>query len=196
MPGEKIADSPLNGVGIYTYENKTFAKQFGVLYLNEDSAKVVPLKGKYMPKEGDRIIGVVASEDAYGYVLDIMSFVNPYVSKRAIKTKLKVGDLVLCQVYSVNEVKELSLDILAKLEDGILLEISSKKVPRVIGKHKSMISLLEKYSGSRVLVGANGYIFAQGGKVDILRDALNMISEYSHVDNLTEKIDVYLKKMK
>lgn len=195
VPGEQVADKPVNSFGVYTYNNKTYSKQLGVLY-SVEHIKVVPLTGKYMPKEGDQIIGLVIQEDLYGYILDIKSFRLPYIHKRSIKTELKVGDLVLCNVYFVNEIKEASIDILAKLETGMLFEVSSKKVPRIIGKHRSMISLLEKYLGSKIIVGANGYIFAKGGKLNILKDALKIINKYSYVDNLTEKMKVYLENIK
>lgn len=195
VPGEIVSDKLEQGNGIYANDKNTVSKYVGVLY-SENDLQVVPLNGRYIPKEGDQIIGLVKQVDVNGYILDIKSFRYPYVHKRSIKTELKPGEFVLCQVYSVNEVKEISLDIQAKLEDGFVLEISPKKVPRVIGKHKSMISMLEKYSGCKMLVGANGYIFCQDGKQDVLQNALEVISKYSHVDNLTEKMDTYLQKMK
>jgi len=194
VPGEKVSDTLQKGQGIYNDDNKTYSKYVGVLY-SGDETQVVPLQGKYLPKEGDIIIGLVVQEDIFGYILDVKSYHMPYVNKRSIKTELKRGDLILCQVYGVNEIKDMSIDIQAKLDDGILLQVSAKKVPRVIGKHRSMITLLEKYSGCKILVGANGYIFVQGGKPDVLKHALEVISRYSHVDNLTEKMDLYLKNL-
>ena len=128
--------------------------------------------------------------------MDVKSYHMPYVHKRSIKTELKKGDLLLCQVVSVNEIKDMTIDIQAKLDDGILLNVSAKKVPRVIGKHRSMITLLEKFSGSKILVGANGNLFVQGGKPNIVKNALDIISKYSHVDNLTDKMNIYLQKIK
>lgn len=194
VPGEQISDKAQRGQGIYVEDNKTYAKYVGVLYQGEDT-QVVPLQGKYLPKEGDQIIGLVVAEDMFGYIMDVKSCHMPYVNKRSIKTTLKKGDLILAQVYGVNELKDMSIDIQAKLEDGILLQVSAKKVPRVIGKHRSMITLLEKYSGCKILVGANGYLFVQEGDPSILKDALEVISKYSHVDNLTEKMDSYLKNL-
>ena len=155
VPGEQIGNGLEHGVGIYTDNNKTFSKYVGVLYQGEET-QVVPLTGKYSPKEGDQIIGLVMQEDMFGYIVDVKSFHYSYVHKRSIKTSFKPGDLILAQVFGINEIKDMSIDIQAKLEDGILLEVSAKKVPRVIGKHRSMITMLEKYSGCKILVGANG----------------------------------------
>ena len=195
VPGELISDKVERGSGIYIENEKTYSKYLGVLYQGEDT-QVVPLNGKYTPKEGDQIIGMITSQDMNGYILDVKSYHMPYVHKRSIKTELKPGDLMLCQVIGVNEIKDMTIDIQAKLEDGILLNVSAKKVPRVIGKHRSMITLLEKFSGSKILVGANGNIFVQDGKPSIVKNALEVISKYSHVDNLTDKMNIYLQKMK
>ena len=195
VPGELISDKAERGSGIYTENEKTYSKYLGVLYQGEDT-QVVPLNGKYTPKEGDQIIGMITAQDMNGYILDVKSYHMPYVHKRSIKTELKPGDLMLCQVIGVNEIKDMTIDIQAKLEDGILLNVSAKKVPRVIGKHRSMIKLLEKFSGSKILVGANGNIFIQDGKPSIVKNALEVISKYSHVDNLTDKMNIYLQKMK
>ncbi len=195
VPGELISDKAERGSGIYTENEKTYSKYLGVLYQGEDT-QVVPLNGKYTPKEGDQIIGMITAQDMNGYILDVKSYHMPYVHKRSIKTELKPGDLMLCQVIGVNEIKDMTIDIQAKLEDGILLNVSAKKVPRVIGKHRSMITLLEKFSGSKILVGANGNIFIQDGKPSIVKNALEVISKYSHVDNLTDKMNIYLQKMK
>jgi len=195
VPGDLISDKPENGSGTYQKDNKTYSKYVGVLYKGEDT-QVVPLHGKYTPREGDMIIGLVVQEDMFGYIVDVKSYHMPYVHKRSIKTEFKPGDLILCQVISVNEIKYMIIDIQAKLEDGILFGVSAKKVPRVIGKHRSMINLLEKYSESKILVGANGYLFVKGGKPNIVKDALEVISKYSQTENLTEKMEGYLKKIK
>jgi len=195
VPGEQIYDRAERGFGTYIENNKTYSKYLGVLY-NAEETQVVPLSGKYFPKENDQIIGVIAAEDSVGYIMDVKSYHMPYVHKRSIKTELKKGDLLLCQVVSVNEIKDMTIDIQAKLDDGILLNVSAKKVPRVIGKHRSMITLLEKFSGSKILVGANGNLFVQGGKPNIVKNALDIISKYSHVDNLTDKMNIYLQKIK
>jgi len=194
VPGEQIGNATRQSNSVLVNNNKSYSKYLGVLYNSDDKLQVVPLQGKYIPKEGDLIIGLVYAEDNFGYILDVKSSTMPYISKRAIRSELKQGDFLLCEVNSVNEIKQMTISIQSKLEDGFLLQVPSKKVPRVIGKHKSMISLLEKYSESKILVGANGFIFVKDGKANIVKDALEIINRYSHVDNLTEKMDVYLKK--
>lgn len=223
-PGEKLSDKaePIVG-GAYLKDGKIYSQYMGVLYKSSNGILVVPLEGKYVAKEGDEIIGLVIKEDNFGYVLDTKSCREPYISKRALeksqenspsgKTALRgkhfeknlgertlrepslsLGDVVLVRVSGVNEVKDVSLEIVYKLTGGVLLDISSKKVPRVIGKHKSMLSVIEKYSASHVVVGANGFLYVKGGKPEVVTKALELITKYSPVDNLTDKIDAYLKK--
>ena len=194
LPGDLISNKIEKGSGIYIQNNRTYSQYVGVLY-KDRICQVVPLQGKYAPKEGDLIIGVIAQEDLFGYVIDVKSYHMPYVPKKSIKTEFKVGDLILCQVVSVNEIKDMIIDIQAKLNDGALFSVSAKKVPRIIGKHRSMINLLEKYSGSKILVGANGYLFVKGGKPNVVKEAVDIISKYSQTENLTVKLESYLKKI-
>lgn len=210
-PGEKISDKtePIIG-GAYAKDGKIYSLYLGVLYKSPYGILVVPLEGRYAAKEGDTIIGLVIQEDNFGYILDTKSYKYPYLSKRALERErssfgnrhaeekqkekpFSLGDIVLARVLGVNEVKDVNLEVVYKLNGGVLLEISSKKVPRVIGKHKSMLSVIEKYSGSHVTVGANGFLYVKGGKQDVVAKALELIKKYSPVDNLTNKIETYLK---
>ncbi len=191
-PGELISDKAEKGQGILVRDNKTYSKYLGVLYKTDYGLQVIPLQGKYAPKIDDDIIGVIVDEDVNGYIVDVRSSKNSYVLKRFVNARLHLGNVLLLKVLTVNELKEIQVEVKGKLDDGILLEIAAKKVPRVIGKNKSMLDVLEKHSKSEIFVGSNGFILVKNGVPNIVKKAINIIDKYSHVDNLTDKIDAYL----
>ena len=99
-PGEIISDKPEHLVsGAYLKDGKTYSEYLGVLYSTPQGLQVVPLQGKYSPKIGDTIYGVVLVEDNFGYVLDIKSYRYPYVAKRTLdRMTLAVGDIIFAKV--------------------------------------------------------------------------------------------------
>lgn len=191
VPGEKIEFS--NGIeGSYTKDGNYYSKYFGILQESENGVKIMPISGRYFPKSMDLIVGKVVSNDNFSYGVDINSFRNVNLSKRNLESSLSVGDLVLLKVLDVNEVRDSSVELVKKLYGGELIEISAKKSARVVGKSKSMLSLIEDATKSRITVGSNGYIYAIGGDLDLILKILHKIEVYSHVDNLTEKMQLYL----
>ena len=196
VSGEYISDSDKKiNEGVYRKDGKIYSLYTGVLYDNEFGIKVVPLNGKYASKIGDVIIGRVVSEENFFFVLDVNCPKTITLSKREVDLTLNPEDYLLLRVTSVNEVKEIAVEIISKLYNGNACSINSKKVPRVIGKSKSMLSLIEKYSESKVVVGANGYVYILGGNVELVKKALDKIEKYSHVDNLTSSMEEYLEKI-
>lgn len=191
VPGELVNEKSVKGNGVVISNNKTYSEYVGVLY-NEKYLQVVPLNGKYLPKTEDVVIGYIEQLDINGYICNVNSYKSVYLHKNGLSKKLNLGDIVLAKISSVNEIKDFGLEIKGILRDGILMNINAKKVPRVIGKNKSMLELLQKYSKSNIRVGANGYIYVVGGNYLIVKDALEIIEKYSHVDNLTEKLNKYL----
>ncbi len=191
VPGELVNEKSVKGNGVVISNNKTYSEYVGVLY-NEKYLQVVPLNGKYLPKTEDVVIGYIEQLDINGYICNVNSYKSVYLHKNGLSKKLNLGDIVLAKISSVNEIKDFGLEIMGILRDGILMNINAKKVPRVIGKNKSMLELLQKYSKSNIRVGANGYIYVVGGNYLIVKDALEIIEKYSHVDNLTEKLNKYL----
>jgi exosome complex component RRP4 len=108
---------------------------------------------------------------------------------------LEVNDVILLKVNDVNEIKDISVELISKLFKGTILEINPKKVARVIGKSQSMLLTIEKYTKTKVTVGANGYLYVIGENIKLVQETLEKIDEYSHVDNLTNKIEEFLQKV-
>ncbi len=196
-PGEFVAsDLPNNAEGVYKMPNGYYSKYLGIVCESEFGLRVVPLNGRYFPKAQDIIIGKVISNDNFSYGVDINAFKQVNLSKRNLESQLSVSDVVMLKVTDVNEVKDVSVEFVKKLYGGEIFEIGSKKSARVVGKAKSMLNLIEDTTKSKLTVGSNGYIYAVSGNMAVLSNILAKIEEYSHVDNLTEKMTVYLNANK
>jgi exosome complex component RRP4 len=65
---------------------------------------------------------------------------------------------------------------LGVLEDGRIIKINPHKVPRVIGKEGSMVSLIKSETGCEITVGQNGAIWIQGEKIENLEGKIDILS--------------------
>src|SRR3989449_160612 len=107
---------------------------------------------------------------------------------------LKVGDVIMCHVLSVDEIKRVQLTMqereARRLTGGMVIEISPTKVPRVIGKQGSMVSLIMDLTGCRIYVGQNGRIWLDGDdrSAAVAALAIRLIEERAQVVGLTEAV--------
>jgi len=113
---------------------------------------------------------------------------------------LNQGDTIMAKILEVNIEKKLQITLkdrnLYKIRGGYITHIEPSKVPRLIGKQGSMISLLKKYSNCRIFIGKNGRIWIDGKDDNIAKviQAINKIENESISFGLTDKIEKLLKK--
>ena len=84
---------------------------------------------------------------------------------------------------------------LKKLYGGRLIKVSPNKVPRIIGKAGSMVSLIKNMTGSWITVGQNGITWIKNDDIEkemITVDAIKMVEQNSHVKGLTDKVKTFL----
>jgi len=197
------------GSGTYIENGKIFSEVLGVLNKNSNYINVVPLKGIYEPFEKDFIIGTVIEAMSSAWLVDInaaypaLLHVNevPWdVEFGETEKYLNTGDSVMAKVLSVDQEKKLQVTLkdrnLYKIKNGIIIDVQPSKVPRIIGKKGSMISLLKKYTKCRILVGQNGRIWIDGEYKGIKRviEIIKLIEKESLTYGLTNKIEDLLKK--
>lgn len=195
VPGELVTEQRKRlGTHVYIREGRIYSDVLGLVHDDNDVASVVPLEGKYMPQVGDVIVGVIASEKFSGYVVDINSPYMSFVSKDSLREVLKPGAVISAKVSSVNELREAELDNARVFYGGEIVEISPVKVPRVIGRNGSMLDILKQGTGSSMLVGRNGWIWAKDGNTKLLAASLRKIEAEAHLDNLTHNMAEFLKK--
>lgn len=202
VPGMLLAD------GDYIYEDgthkehgKIYASVVGLVYVDRRKIKVVALKGKYVPKPGDSVIGIITDERFNGWKVDINSPYEADLNQKDIQLgryqMLKVGDLVYAKIVKITEIFETSLYAkrpYGKLDNGILIEIQSVRVPRLIGRKGSMIKMINEKTGSTITVGQNGLVWIRGGNKELAAQACQMVDREAHIPGLTDRVSEFLSR--
>jgi exosome complex component RRP4 len=206
IPGEIIAegDEFLPGENTEKIDGKVYALRYGLADEQERLVKVIPLSGVYIPRRGNVVIGKVELLTHNGWVIDIGSADNAFLSlmevprfvnKDAMEEVFDMGDLVVAKVWSSNRRGvDLSLKSrgLGKVDEGIIIEINPNKVPRVIGKEGSMISLIKDNTGCNITVGQNGLIWIKGKNIEeelFAKEAILFVVEKSYIKGLTDEVN-------
>lgn len=186
LPGDKV-----NSRGYYTYRvgNQNYSSVYGILSIRDDREKIIPLTGKYIPSEGDLIVGIISDPKFGGAVVDINS---PYTAFLPTRREYKQGDVVFAKIFEVDEVKSTKLGDERQLYQGEIIEISPVRIPRVIGKKNSMIDLLKQKTGCNIFVGRNGRIWIRGEQANLAKKAIYKIEKEAHSSGLTDKITKFL----
>jgi len=210
VPGQPLARGRFKlGRDVFRDESGIIrAKKLGLADIKEDTVSVVPLSGAYIPKEGDIVIGIISRISGSTIIVDIRSpyqGVIPIPRGRATervdmrKYNLKLGDVILAKVKAFDGSSSLLLTIdmegLGKLEGGYILEVEPAKVPRVIGKRQSMLTILKEKTRSDIIVGNNGRIWVRSPSLRellALEKALRKIETESHVSGLSDRVSSFL----
>lgn len=192
---------------MYSDGQELYASVLGIRSVRDRALHVVPLAGQYIPTPGDEVIGKIVDVMASSWLVNIHS---PYPAPLHVdevpwkvefgetRKFMQVGDAILCRVITVDEIKRVRVTMqdhgLRKLQGGLLIDIPYSKVPRVIGKNGSMISLLKSGTQCRILVGQNGRIWLDGELEHILLavQAIRLIEAEAHLLGLTEKVKALL----
>jgi len=213
IPGEILAkgDDYLPGEGTEKLGKEIIAILYGLLEETKGLVKVIPLSGVYEPRRGNVAIGKVEEITFNGWIVNIgsasgaflsASEIPRYVNKNDLAETFDIGDMVVAKIWSVKR-KGIDLTIksrgLGKLEQGIIVQVNPKKVPRIIGKEGSMVSLIKQETNCEITVGQNGLIWIKGNKIDdeiLAKKAILFVAEKSFISGLTEKLEQWFKKEK
>lgn len=211
-PGEEIAKGMdfLPSQGTFREGDSIYASLTGLLKVDGSVLKVVPLSGEYIPKMGDVIIGQVSDILMSGWVMNTFSPYSAilgvkegsasFIPRNADLTKFfDIGEYVSLKVFKVTSQKLIDVTNrgpgLRKLEGGRIIRINANKVPRVIGKQGSMVSMIKERTNTQVVVGQNGVIWLNGDdplKENLAVRAIKMIEEQAHTSGLTETMEKWL----
>lgn len=197
------------GRGTFVENGLIYSEILGILDEKSDYINVIPLKGRYDPIENDFIIGIVQEAMASNWLVDInaaypaLLHVNetPWdIEFGETEKYLNYGDSIMAKVLQVDREKKIQITLkdynLYKIKGGQIIDVEPSKVPRIIGKKGSMITLLKKYTKSRIFVGQNGRIWIDGNDEDVKKvvDTIKMIENESLSFGLTNRIEELLKK--
>jgi len=210
-PSQLLGDtnSSRAGRGTFIENGKIYSEIIGLLSKNSDYINVIPLKGRYEPIEKDFIIGIIEEPLSSSWLVDINA---PYpallhtnevpwdVDFGETDKYLNRGDSVMAKILDVGLEKNIQITLkdhnLYKIKGGYITHIEPSKVPRLIGKKGSMISLLKKYTKCQIFVGKNGRIWINGDNDNILKvlQVIKKIENESIYYGLTDRIEELLKK--
>ena len=217
-PGELLAEGPyFAGENTYREGTKIFSARVGLAEVIGNKLIVVPIKGAYIPRLDDIVLGRVTDIGMSGWQVDIDA---PYpamlpasetplqrghdMGRRDLSHIYGVGDLMIAQVIAFDRTRDPLLTTkgrgLGKVNSGSVARITPAKIPRIIGKKGSMITMLKKETGTDIIPGQNGVILVTGRNPDQERvavEAIYMIEREAHTSGLTERVNaMILERMK
>jgi len=191
--------------------DRLMSTAIGFSEIKDDLVTVTPLTGLYTPKTDDLVVGKIVSHNALSWEVNINSYYPGILtasdvfgkdyspSRDDLSLKLIIGDIILARIANVNSRDPLITiagENLGKIDSGELIKISPAKIPRLIGKHGSMIQTIEGSTNATITVGQNGLIVVSCDETNGLLKALTairMIDEQAHIINLTDKVKKMLE---
>lgn len=213
VPGDNLAEGMdyLPGFGTYRLGEQIIAARLGIVTMDGRAVKIIPLAGSYIPKTHDVVVGKVIDVTFSGWRLEINSAYSAmlmmkdgssdYIQRGADLTHYyALGDYLVCKITNVTSQKLVDLTMkgpgLKKLSGGRLIKVNTNKVPRVIGKQGSMVSMIKQVTNCRIVVGQNGLIWLQGNPEDevLAIQTIKKIEKESHMHGLTDRIKAYLEE--
>jgi len=211
IPGQFLGDIKHKkaGRGTFVENGRIYAEILGILDERQGQINITPLKGRYDPIENDFVIGIVQEAMPSSWLVDINAAYpallhvteTPWdIDFGETEKYLNHGDSIMAKVLQVDSEKRIQITLkdynLYKIKSGFIIDVEPSKVPRIIGKKGSMISLLKKYIKCRIFVGQNGRIWIDGNDEDIKKvvDTIKLIENESLSFGLTNKIEELLKK--
>jgi exosome complex component RRP4 len=216
VPGDLVAEGDyIAGDNTYKEKDKIYASRVGIVEYETKRIDVVALKSFYIPRMGDIVIGTITEVGFSGWMVDINS---PYpallrasdVLSRPFKPQkddlpqvLDAGDLVVAKVVSYDRTHDPQLTVaepgLGKITRGQILKVTPTKVPRIIGRKGSMISMIKQETGCNIILGVNGVVLITGKTLEdeqLAMMAILKIEAESHTTGLTDRITQMLKEEK
>ncbi|RLG68486.1 MAG: RNA-binding protein [Methanobacteriota archaeon] len=212
FPGDHLATGAyVVGRGAFREGDKIFSSVIGLLSVKLEGNKIVvgviPLEGKYIPEIGDMVIGTVTKEMFMCWGVDIGAPCEatlhlgetPYEEQHQIvdgeeKPVIPVGSTILARIIGIDEANNVWLTIsekgLGELRGGTIVELTPSKIPRLIGKHGSMINTIKRITECKIIIGQNGRIWVDGDleMVELVAEAIEQIDREAHTTGLTDRI--------
>jgi exosome complex component RRP4 len=208
IPGDLLAEGTIRyGEGVIKRGNFYYSTVVGLFQDKGDFIQVKSLKGKYLPRPGDLVIGKVVEVGLTNWIIDIGSpyyavlLANNATEKRFDPVKddarkiFSVGDIILTKIISFDRTRDPQVITnergLGKLRGGRIIEIEAAHIPRVIGKKGTMINMVKRLTRTQIITGQNGRIWIQGKKNEDELKAIESIKKIeleAHTQGLTDRI--------
>ncbi|OIO61957.1 RNA-binding protein [Candidatus Woesearchaeota archaeon CG_4_10_14_0_2_um_filter_33_10] len=211
-PGEELAEGMdfLPAEGTFRDKDKIISSGLGLVNINGRVIKTIPVAGRYAPKKGDVIIAKVTNILMSGWILDIDSAYSAVLSVKEAKDFIRrdadltkyynIGDYIVTDVVMVTSQRLVDASMkgpgMRKLIGGRIIKVNTHKVPRIIGKKGSMVSMIKNATGCNILVGQNGLVWINGSPENeiIVVKTIKKIEQEAHIGGLTDRIKTFLEK--
>ena len=213
VPGQVLAEGMdyLPSHGTYRKDDKIMANRLGVSVIDGKVIRTIPLAGVYMPKRNDIIIGKVIDVISMGWrvsfncpytgLIPVKDGTFDFVPKGADLTRYyNIGDYFVGKITNVTSQKLVDVSVkgqgLYKLRGGRIINVNTNKVPRIIGKKGSMVSMIKQATDCKITVGQNGLVWVNGEPAmeNLAIETINKIEKESHISGLTDKIKKFLEE--
>ena len=212
VPGQVLAEGMdyLPSHGTYRLNDTILANRLGVAVIDGKVIKTIPLAGVYLPKRNDIIIGRVIDIISMGWRVEFNSPYNglipikdgtfEFVPKGAnLARYYDVGDYFVGKITNVTSQNLVDVSVkgqgLFKLRNGRIITVNTNKVPRIIGKKGSMVSMIKAATGCKITVGQNGWVWLSGEPAmeNLAIKTIHKIEKESHTSGLTDQIKQFLE---
>ncbi len=216
VPGDLL---PKDTVGPEQYLVETDSGKMplvvGLLDMRGDKPSFIPLKGTYMPRKGDIVIGLIVSQGVmnwfvdikapYNAVLNVQDFLgrpfNPMTDD--MSRMLQIGDYIKARIEAFDRSRSPVLSVndegLGRIVEGKVIEVSPTRIPRIIGKKKSMLEMLTEETGCDIYPAVNGRVHLKCEEQDmeaVAILAIKRIEREAHTMGLTERIKRFIREEK
>ncbi|MBN1275337.1 RNA-binding protein [Candidatus Woesearchaeota archaeon] len=211
VPGQVVATGMeyLPSTGTYRLGDDIRANRLGLMKIEGKVLKTIPLAGVYLPQKNDVVIGKVidilmsgwrlALNSPYSAVLQVKDATFDFIAKGADLTKyFDLEDHVVAKVIQVTSQNLVDVTCkgpgLKKLTGGRIIKVCPHKVPRIIGTKGSMVGMIKKATGCKIIIGQNGVIWMEGApdKEYVAVETIRLIEELAHTTGLTERVKQHL----
>ncbi len=228
VPGETLTEDiktylPGRGTIFNKDRTKIISLNIGLKKVKRNYINVIPLRGFYTPRPGDKVIALVTDKNPVKYICDINAkdrgILKPKNTVARGKPrgyrggapdrqnnsteKYNIGDILIVKVLSADRLNKPELTTvgkyLGKRRDGLVITIDTPKIPRVIGREGSMIKMLKDLTKTNIFVCQNGRIWLKGENLAherLLIDAIRKIEKEAHTVGLTDRMSEYIKNEK
>jgi exosome complex component RRP4 len=208
VPGEVLAEGDYRiGENVYRNGKTILATMVGIARVEEDKVSVIALHGFYMPMVGDVVIGIVEDVGVTHWLVDINA---PYPgvlraseafgrafdpTRHELLDELKIGDVLIAKILSFDRTHDPVLTLnesgLGKVKDGVVVSLTPSKIPRLIGRKGSMLSIIQQKTGCQIVVGQNGMVLAKSQDKrmeDLVIKIIKLIEREAHTSGLTNRV--------
>jgi len=215
-PGDLLAEnSYLAGENTFKEDDKIYATRVGLVNYENRNIYVMALKSFYIPMVGDTVIGKVVEVSLSGWIVDVKA---PYLGmlrasdvlersfrpqKDDLPSMFDVGDIIIAKVVASDRTRGPLLTIrepgLGKITRGQTTEVTPTKIPRLIGKKGSMVTMIKQEAGCRILIGQNGLVHISGRSPKDERlaiMAIRKVEQEAHTSGLTDRVAEMIRKEK